>query len=126
MPGILAGCEIGLRGGEAAEVVLAEQSRGCGIEPGYGEWPRIGEDEARQKWRTGLSDCRFDGEYAIFIRFCAGGVASVEGVVDGVCREDADRAWQGSIQGAKEIVGGDARGEGEACNLGESVNAGVS
>lgn len=65
------------------------------------------------------------GEDAVLVGFAAGAVAGVEVFGDGGDGEDADAGWEGAVEGAMEICGGDRDGEGEGGDLGEGVDAGV-
>jgi hypothetical protein len=73
---------------------------------------------------------RFEGRAerkdAVFVGLAEGRVAGVEGGWNFFAGEDADGVWEAMVEGALEVDGGDGRGEGEAGDLGESVDAGVS
>ena len=120
-----AGGEIGIGGGEAAEIVFAEKGCGDGIQASEINRPGVRIDIAREKRRTDLVDSGLDGENAVLVGFGDGGVAGVKCVGHDLRFEDADGSGQGAIEGANEIGGRDARLKGEAGDLGKRVHAGV-
>ena len=123
-------CEVsfGVGGGEAGEVVGAEQVEGGGFEGFEVEWPAAVPDEGGEE---GVADALGGGgfyaafEDAVLVCFGAGGVAGVEGVGDAVGGEDADAGGEGAVECAEQVGGRDVGGEGEAGNLAEGVDAGV-
>ena len=126
MNGVLgAGGEIGIGGGEAAEVVFAKEGCRSSVETGEIYGPRVGVDVAREERRADLRHGGLDGENAVFVGFGDGGVAGVESVGDDLCGEDADRSGQGAVERANKVGGRDARLKGKTGDLGESVHAGV-
>ena len=120
-----AGGEVGIGGGEAAEVVLTDEGSSGGIECGEIERPGIGEDVAREEGRANLKTGGLYGKNAVLVGFGDGGVASVEGVRDNSGIEDSDRSWKSAIEGAEEVCWRDTRLQRETGGLGERMHAGV-
>ena len=120
-----ANSEIGIGGGEAAEVVFAEECGGGGIKGGKIHAPRVGIDISREKRRADLRRGGFDGENAVLVGFGDGGVAGVEPVGDDLCSEDADRSGQRAVERSNEIGGWDVRLKSDAGNLSQCVHAGI-
>lgn len=70
--------QIGIAGGEAAEVEFAEESGGDGVEPFQIDTPRVWIYIARKKWRADLMGGGLDGEYAVLVSLGDGGVAGMK------------------------------------------------
>lgn len=84
--GILrAGCEIGIGGGEAGEVVFADEGCGSGIKGSEIETPGVRADVAREEGRTDLRAGGLDGKNAVLVCLGEGGVAGVEGTLYFFC-----------------------------------------
>jgi hypothetical protein len=74
---------------------------------------------------SGFEGWSAEGEDAVLVGLAEGGVAGMEGVGDGFDGEDTDAGGKAAVEGAVQVGGGDGRGEREAGDLGEGVNAGV-
>ena len=75
--------------------------------------------------RFGVRGMERRGEDAVLVGLAEGGVAGMEGGGDGFDGEDTDAGGKAAVEGAVQVGGGDGRGEREAGDLGEGVNAGV-
>ena len=120
------GAEVGVYGGEAGEVVLAEDVVGGVVGEGEGEGPGAVPGEGREeRGADGLFAVFEAREEAVFVGLAESVVAGVE---DGRCvlgGKDANAGGQGSVEGAEEVGWGNGRGEGDAGNLSEGVDASV-
>ena len=119
--GFVAGGEVGVGGGEGGEVVGAEDESGGLLESGEVDRERAGPDEGGEH---GGADS-VAREDAVLVGFAEGVVAGVEFGGDGFDGEDADAGWEGSVESAVEVGGGDGDVEREGGDLGEGVDAGV-
>lgn len=121
----VAGCQIGIDGGEGGEVVGAEDVGGCLLEEFWIEIERAGPDVGGKHGRADVRGVFTEGEDSVFIGLSAGAMTRVEVGGDDFEREDANAGREGPVEGAVEIEGGDRDGEGEGRYLSESMNAGV-
>ncbi len=122
--------EVRVGGGEAGEVVSAQDVRGGLVGEREGEGPGTVPGVGGEGGGTdavGLRRvCGDAAEDAIFVGLGESRVTGVKvgwGVAGG---ENADRRWEGAVQGAEEIGWRDGGGEVEGGDLGEGVDACVS
>src|ERR1700679_2420086 len=98
-PGLVAGGEIGIGGGEGGEVVRAEDVRGGLLERGKGKVERACPKEGGE--HRGADTVA--GEDAVLVGFAEGAVAGVEVGWNSFDRENADAGWEGPVEGMVEI-----------------------
>ena len=107
----------------------AEEVGGGSLHRGGVEGPATVPDIGGEERRADAVGCFLIGaalEDAVLVGFAAGPVAGVEGFGDSFGAEDADARWEGAVEGAEEVFGGDCGFEREGCDLREGVDAGVS
>ncbi len=125
----VAGAEVGVPGGEAGEVVLAEYVAGGSLRGGQGDGPGAIPDERGQGWGADLVGeigvRRNAREDAVLVDFAQSAVAGVEGLWGGGSvfgGEHADGWRERAVERAKEIGGWNGRGKGEAGDLAQGVD----
>jgi len=125
--GVVAGSrgEVGIGGGEAAEVALPDEGRSGVLQDVEIYSPGIGVDVTRKEGRADLAGCRFDGEDAVLVCLGASGMPCMKGVRDNVGVENANGGGKGAVESANEVGGWNSRLQGEAGDLGERVHASI-
>jgi hypothetical protein len=108
---------------ETREVMHAYKNRGCCLQRLAIQTPWAHMRKARNERRTDIDRLSALDPYPILIRFCKRGVTSVETTGHPPCFQNTDRRGQRAIERTQHVVAGNGRGQVEARDLSQGVNA---
>src|ERR1700754_1721676 len=121
---MVAGCLIGIVGGEGGEVVGAEDVGGGLLKDVQIEFVAAGPD-VRGKHGRADAGVVIGREDAVLVGFAFGAVAGVKVRSDFFDGENADAGRECAVESAMKVWGGDGGGEREGGDLREGVDSGV-